>query len=45
MRLFVDSVVVCDVLQTVGADAIVRAIGSCPSMNEIDAALRFTLGL
>jgi mRNA interferase MazF len=45
MRLFVDSVVVCDVIQTTEADAIVGVIGVCPIMPEIDKALRFLLDL
>jgi mRNA interferase MazF len=45
MRLFVDSVVVCDVLQTTGTDAIADVIGECPLMDDIDEALRFALGL
>jgi len=45
MRLLVDSVIVCDTLQTVGTDAIVRTIGVCPVMSQVDSALRTTLNL
>jgi mRNA interferase MazF len=45
MRLLVDSVIVCDTLQTVSTDAIVRTIGVCPVMNQVDSALRTTLSL
>ena len=45
MRLLVDSVIVCDTLQTVSEDAIARTIGTCPLMNQVDSALRATLGL
>jgi mRNA interferase MazF len=45
MRLFVDSVIVCDVVQTMGTDAIVRIIGACPAMGEVGDALRFTFDL
>jgi mRNA-degrading endonuclease toxin of MazEF toxin-antitoxin module len=45
MRLLVDSVIVCDTLQTVSTDAIVRTIGVCPVMSQVDSALRTTLNL
>jgi len=45
MKLLVDSVIVCDALQTVSTDAIVRTIGTCMVMNEVDSALRTTLSL
>jgi mRNA interferase MazF len=45
MQLLTDSVIVCDVLQTVASRAILRMIGNCPAMGEVDSALRITLGL
>ena len=45
MKLLADSVILCDVMQTVRLDAILRIIGTCPMMDEVDAALRATLRL
>ena len=45
MRLLVDSVIVCDTLQTVSTDAIVRTVGVCSVMDQVDSALRTTLSL
>lgn len=38
MRLLVDSVIVCDVLQTVATHAILSVLGNCSVMNEVDTA-------
>jgi len=43
--LLVDSVVMTDNLATVSLNAVSRVIGTMPAMNEVDAALRYTLGL
>jgi mRNA interferase MazF len=45
MRLLADSVIVCDVLQTVATLAALKVIGSCPVMDKVDSALRATLDL
>jgi mRNA interferase MazF len=45
MRLLADSVVVCDVLQTVVTRAALKVIGNCPIMDKVDTALRTTLDL
>ena len=45
MRLLTDSVIVCDVLQTVANRAILRVLGICAAMSEVDSALRLTLDL
>jgi mRNA interferase MazF len=45
MRMFTDSVIVCDVLQTVASRAILSVVGTCPVMTEVDGALRMTLDL
>jgi len=45
MGLPADSVIVCDVLQTVLTVAIVSTPGDCPVMERIDNALRATLDL
>ena len=45
MGLMVDSVIVCDVVQTVHHDAVQRTIGTCPVMSEVDRALCATLRL
>jgi hypothetical protein len=38
-------VIVCDTLQTVSTDAIVRTVGVCPVMDQVDTALRTTLSM
>ena len=43
--LLVDSVVMTDNVATVSLNAVSRVIGTMPAMNEVDAALRHTLGL
>jgi mRNA interferase MazF len=45
MRVFADSVIVCDVLQTVANRAVLTVIGNCPVMHEVDSALRAALDL
>lgn len=45
MGLRADSVIMTDNLATVLENEIDRSIGSCPLMNQVDAALRHTLGL
>ena len=45
MRLFTDSMIVCDVLQTTVSDAVLGVIGKCPEMDDVDEALRFALAL
>jgi mRNA interferase MazF len=45
MGLRADSVVMADNLATVLEQEIDRPIGSCPVMDQIEAALRHTLGL
>ena len=45
MRVFTDSVIVCDVLQTVATRAVLTVIGNCPVMHEVDSALRAALDL
>jgi mRNA interferase MazF len=45
MGLLVDSVIVCDVLQTVATAAILATIGRCPAMGLVDSALRTALDL
>ena len=45
MRLLIDSVVVCDVLQTIATTAILGRIGNCPAMGQVDSALRAALDL
>jgi hypothetical protein len=47
MGLLANSVIVCDVLQTVltVAVAIIATPGDCPVMERVDSALRATLDL
>jgi mRNA interferase MazF len=45
MGLRLDSVIVTDNLSTVHDDEIERTLGQCPLMNQVDQALRHTLGL
>jgi mRNA interferase MazF len=45
MQLLTDSVIVCDVLQTIVNRTILRVIGNCLVMDEVDVALRMTLDL
>lgn len=45
MKLLADSVIVCDVLQTVSKQAIYVVLGICPVMSEVNDALRATLAL
>lgn len=45
MGLIFDSVVILDNLVTVGDLQVDRVIGSCPIMEQVDAALRRVLGL
>jgi len=45
MGLLTDSIVVTDNLATVATSALVRSIGTCPIMAEIDRSLRTTLGI
>lgn len=45
MGLHTDSVIMTDNLATVLDSEVDRAIGSCPDMAPVDAALRHTLGL
>ena len=45
MRVFTDSVIVCDILQTGANRAVLRVIGICPVMHEVDSALRAALDL
>ncbi len=45
MGLHTDSVIMTDNLVTVLESEVDRAIGSCPDMAPVDAALRHTLGL
>jgi len=45
MGLRTDSVVVTDNIATVLEREIDKAIGHCPLMNQVNAALKMTLGL
>ena len=45
MGLRTDSIVMTDNLATVREEEIDRAIGSCPVMDRVAAALRYTLGI
>ena len=45
MGLLTDSVVVTDNLATVSVSALIKTIGKCPVMDQIDDALRATLRL
>lgn len=45
MGLLTDSVIVADNLATIHEKAISRVIGTCPIMDQVDVALRKTLGL
>ena len=45
MGLVVDSVIMTDRLATIDRADIVRVIGSCPLLTDVDASLRFVLAL
>ncbi len=45
MGLLANSMIVCDVPQTVATDAVLRTLGDCPVMTDVDEALRATLAL
>lgn len=45
MGLVVDSVIMTDRLATIDRADVVRVVGSCPLLADVDASLRFTLAL